>query len=116
MLKAADQPPSQVPPESSIGDIAGQLVDDAKAYANAEVEVAKAIAGEKANAVRTPLILLVGALFVAMGALNALCVAVFVALAVVMGPVLAGIVAFLLIGAVAAAMAWIGYSRLRDAL
>ena len=116
MLKTPDHPPSQVPPESSIGDIASQLVDDAKAYAKAEVGVAKAIAGEKANAVKTPLILLVGALFVAMGALNALCIAIFVALAALMGPVLAGIIAFLLIGAVAAAMAWIGYSRLRDAL
>ena len=55
-------------------------------------------------------------LFVAMAAINALCIAIFVALAALMGPLLAGIAAFLLIGAVAAVMAWVGYSRLRDAL
>lgn len=116
MLKTTETPPPQAPGESSIGDLASQLVDDAKAYAKAEVGVAKAIAGEKANAVKVPLILLAASVFVAMGALNALCIAIFVALATLMSPVLAGIVAFLLIGAVAAAMAWIGYSRLRDAL
>ena len=116
MLKATETPPSQAPADSSIGDLASQLVDDAKAYARAEVGVAKAIASEKANAAKVPLILLVGSLFVAMGALNALCIAIFVTLAALLGPLAAGIVAFVLIGGIAAVMAWFGYSKLRDVL
>jgi hypothetical protein len=116
MLKPADPP---VPPgsdDASIGELAGKLVDDAKAYAKAEVGVAKAIAGEKANAVKIPLILIVASVFVAFAALNALALAVVLVLATVMAPVLAGILAFLLIGGFAAVMAWVGYSKLRDVL
>ncbi len=102
--------------DRSIGELASQLVDDAKAYAKAEAGVARAIANEKANAVKVPIALLVASLFIAMGALNALCVAIFVGLAMLMSPVIAGIVAFILIGAVAAILGWIGVSRLRSAL
>jgi hypothetical protein len=116
MLKTPNQPPPPGSDESSIGDLASKLVDDAKTYARAEVGVAKAIASEKADAVKVPSILIVASVFVAMGALNALCVAIVIALATVMGPLVAGIVAFLLIGGVAGIMAWIGYSRLKDAL
>lgn len=111
MLKPADP----TPPESErpLGELASQLVDDAKAYARAEAEVAKAMAAEKANAVKTPLMLFAAATFVAMAALNALAVAIFVALDSLMGHLVAGILAFLLIGAVAAGLGWAGYSKLR---
>lgn len=116
MLKPAE--PTSVPgqPEASIGDLASQLVDDAKAYARAEVAVAKAIAKEKTDAAKTPLILLVVALFVAMAALNALAVGIFAALATLIGPLLGGIAAFVLIGTTAGILAWVGYSKLRSAL
>jgi hypothetical protein len=116
MLKTADHPPPPGSADSSIGELASKLVDDAKAYAKAEVGVAKAIAGEKASAVKVPLILIAASLFVAFAALNALALAVVLALATVMGPVLAGILAFLLIGGIAAIMAWAGYSKLKDVL
>ena len=116
MLKPAEPTTAPGQPEPSIGDLASGLVDDAKAYARAEADVAKAIAREKADAVKTPLILLVVALFVGMAALNALAVGVFAALATLMGPLLAAIAAFVLIGAVAGILAWLGYSKLRSAL
>ena len=116
MLKAPEPTTAPGQPEPSIGDLASQLVDDAKAYARAEADLAKAIAREKANAAKTPLILLVLALFVAMAALNALAVGIFAALATLMGPLLAGIAAFVLIGAAAGILAWAGYSKLRSAL
>ena len=114
MLKPADP----APPESErpIGEIAGRLVHDAKAYARAELDVAKAVASEKGNAVKTPLILMVAAMFVAMAALNALAVGIVIALAGVMPAILAAILGFLLVGAVAGAMAWAGYSKLRESL
>lgn len=114
MLKPAD--PAPPGSDRPIGDLAGQLVDDAKAFARAEVDVAKAIAGEKANAVKTPLILFAVATFVAMAALNALAVGVVIALDGVMPTILAAVLGFLLFGAIAGAMAWVGYSKLRKSL
>ena len=114
MLKPAGEgPPSGG--ERSIGELATQLVDDAKDYARAEVDLVKAIAVDKTRSLRVAAILLVAALFVAMGALNALSVAIFVGLAMLMSPVLAGIVAFVLIGAVAGLLAWAGIAKLKDA-
>jgi hypothetical protein len=102
--------------DRSFGQLASQLVDHAKAYARAEVDLAKAIAADKAKALRLGAILVVAAVFVAMGALNALCVAIFVALATLLGPLLAGVVSFVLIAAVAAVLGWVGVQKLRDAL
>lgn len=99
--------------ERPIGEIVTDLVDEGKAYAKAELDYAKALATAKAKALRAPAILLVAAAFVAMGALNALCVAIFVALATLMSPLIAGIVAFVLIGAVAAGLGWAGVEKLR---
>lgn len=111
MLKPVEVAPPH--DERAIGEIVSELVDEGKAYARAEVDYAKALATAKAKALRTPAILLVAALFVAMGALNALCVAIFVALATLMSPLIAGIVAFILIGAVAAGLGWAGVEKLR---
>jgi hypothetical protein len=102
--------------ERSFGELAGQLVDDAKAYARAEADLAKAIAADKANRLKVGAILLVVAAFVAMGALNALCIGIFALIATFLGPLLGGIVSFLLIGAVAGLLAWAGATKLRDAL
>ena len=111
MLKPTDPPPPDS--ERPIGEIFSDLVDDGKAYARAELNLAKAIAAAKAKAFRAPAILLVAATFVAMAALNALAVAIFVALAMLMNVLLAAIVAFVLIGSVAALIAWIGIEKLR---
>lgn len=120
MLKTTEQapppPPDLQPGEPSIGDLASRLVDDGKAYAKAELEVARATAIVKANALRTPAILFAVAAFVAMAALNALAVAIFVTLDRAMHPLLAGLVAFLLIGSVAGILAWAGYAKLRKTM
>jgi hypothetical protein len=115
MLKVTGDGP---PPggKRSFGDLASQLVDDAKAYAQAEVDLAKAKAADKVNRLKVGTILLIAAAFVAMGALNALCFGIFVLLATFLGPLLGGIVSFLLIGAVAGVLAWFGATKLRDAL
>jgi len=115
MLKPAGEGPSG-PGDRSFGELASQLVDDAKSYARAEVDLAKAVAAEKTKTLRVSAILLVAAAFVAMAAVNALCFGIFVGLAMLMNPVLAGIVAFVLIGAVAALLAWFGIAKLRESL
>lgn len=113
MLKPADPMPE--PEERPIGDIVGDLVDEGKAFARAELDLAKAMAAAKALALRTPIILLVVAAVVAMGAVNALCVAIFFALTTLMGPLLAGVTTFILVGALAALLAWLGVEKLRSA-
>jgi hypothetical protein len=99
-----------------IGDIVHQLIDDAKDYARAEVDLAKVIAADKTKRIRTAAAFLVAALFIAMGALNALCIGILLGFDTLMSPVLAGICAFLLIGAVAGLLAWIGIGKLRDSV
>ncbi|MGN6156294.1 MAG: phage holin family protein [Sphingomicrobium sp.] len=112
MLKPADPAPPDN--ERAIGDIVSDLVDDAKAYAQAELDLAKAIAADKARGLKIGAILLVASLVIAFGAITALSVGIFALLATFLGPLLGGIVAFLLIGAVAGLLAWAGIARVRD--
>jgi hypothetical protein len=113
MLKPAEPAPPK--DDRGIGDIVSDLIDDAKAYAQAEVELAKAIAADKARDLKVGGVLLVVALVVAFGAITALSVGIFALLATFLGPLLGGIVAFLLIGAVAGLLAWAGIAKVRDA-
>ena len=110
--------PDSTPPggERSFGELASQLIDDAKAYARAEVGVAKAIAADKAKAFKIAAILFGVAALVAIGAVSALSVAIFVALAMGMNVVLAGLLTFLIVAAIAGGFGWLGWQKLRDAL
>jgi len=114
MLKPTDTPPGGN--DRPIGELVSQLVDDGKAYAQAEIDLVKAIAADKAADARTAAILLGLALIVAFGAIVALCVGIVLALAAVMEPLLAGIVAFILIGGIAAILGWLGAQKIRAAL
>lgn len=112
MLKPAEPAPPET--ERPIGEIVSDLVDDAKAYAQAELDLAKAIAADKARGLKVGAILLVAALVVAFGAVTALSVGIFALLAGFLGPLLGGIVAFILIGAAAGGLAWAGIAKIRD--
>jgi hypothetical protein len=114
MLKPTDAPPGGN--ERPIGELVSQLVDDGKAYAQAEIDLVKAIAADKAAAARTAAIFLGLALFIAFGAIVALSVGIVLALATLIGPLLGGVVAFVLIGAVAALLGWLGAQKIRAAL
>ena len=116
MLRPPDLPPVKKGEEPEIGDLLGRLVDDAEAYARAELKVAKAIAEAKLEAAKRPVLLLATSLFFAQSALTVLAVAVAVALARFIGPLAAGVIAFLIFGGVAAVMIRVGWSRLRELL
>jgi hypothetical protein len=111
MLKAT----GPIPPggERPIGEIVSDLVDEGKAYARAEFNVAKAIAASKASGLKAPLILLSAALLVGMAALNALAVAVFILFALMMRPLFAALLAFALIAGLAALLGWLGVQKLK---
>ena len=114
--RGSPAPPGQLEPEGErpIGEIVGDLVADGKAYARAEFNVVKTIAASKASGLKAPLALLGAAMLVGMAALNALAVAVFIMLALVMRPLFAGLLAFVLIAAVAAFLGMLGVRKLRQ--
>jgi hypothetical protein len=114
MLKPADTPPGGS--DRPIGELVSQLVDEGKAYAKAEIDLVKAIAADKAATARTAAILLGLALFIAFGAIVALSVGIVLALAALIGPLLGGIVAFILIGAVAGLLGWLGAQKVKAVL
>lgn len=111
MLKPADPPMHPEPgPEPNgerpIGELVSELVDQGKAYAQAELGLAKAIASAKAASLKVPAILLGAALLVLQAAVTMLAVAAFFALLPLTGPVIAGLLAFLIFAAIAAGLGW----------
>ena len=108
MLQRSD---TAVPAADGIGDLVHRLVEDGKAYAQAEVNVYKTIASEKAASLRTPILLLVMAVFLAHAAFLTLIATLFVGLAQVMQPALAG-VTFVVLAALAGLLGYVGVSKL----
>jgi uncharacterized RDD family membrane protein YckC len=114
MLKPAE--PGPPPPERPIGELVHELVDEGKAYAQAEVELAKAIAAAKARALAVPAALFGICLIVALAAVTALALGLVLALAKFLGPLLAGIVGMAIFAAIAGLLAWIAVGRVKRAL
>jgi hypothetical protein len=111
MLKPAE--PTEAP-ERPIGELVSELVEEGKAYARAEVGLAKAIATAKAKALALPAGLFVAALLLAMTALNALAFGVVLALVKFIGPLAAGFIGMLIFAAIAGTLAWIGMQRVKQ--
>jgi hypothetical protein len=111
MLKPAD--PGPPPPERPVGDLVHELVEEGKAYARAEVGLARAIATAKARALALPAALLATAAILALAAVSALAAGVVIALARLIGPLAAGFVGMLLFAAIAGCLGWYGIERLR---
>ena len=112
MLKPPEPPPA---PDRPIGELVHELVEEGKAYARAEVGLARIIAIAKARALALPLALFGIALFVIMAALNALAFGVVLALAKFIGPLAAGVAGMLVFAAIAGGLVWFGIERARRA-
>ena len=115
MLKPTDQPE---PPSSErpVGELINELVEEAKAYARAEVALLKAIAESKARALILPAALFVTALVLALAAVTALAVGVVLTLTWYIGPLGAGFAGLIIFAALAGALGWYGARRLKDVL
>ena len=99
MLKPRNPPPGE--PES-LSNLFGRAKEDARAWAAAEIALCRTIATEKAKAYQLPLKMLAAALFLGHAALLVAVATLFVALAQVMNPALAGLVSVvILVGAAA---------------
>jgi len=114
MLKPAD--PGPPPPERPIGELVHELIEEGKAYAQAEIGLAKAIATAKAKALVVPAALFGVAFILALAAVVALAVGVVIALAKFLGPLLAGLVGLLIFAGLAGLLGWIGAERVRRVL
>ena len=112
MLKRSDEP--YAPEPEGIGDLFHRLVEDGKAYAQAEVNLYKTIGTERAKALKTPAIMLVAAYFLGWGAFLALVATLFVGLDSFMSPVLAGILTVLIVGGLAGVLAMMGIKKARE--
>ena len=111
MLKPAE--PGPPPPDRPIGELVNELIEEGKAYARAEIGLAKAIATAKAKALALPAALFGSAFILALAAVTALALGVVLALQSYVGPLAAGLVGLLLFAAIAGGLGWWGYQRLR---
>jgi hypothetical protein len=109
MLKPVDPGPDQ---ERPIGDLVHELIEEGKAYARAEIGLAKAIATAKGKALIVPAILFGTAFILALAGVTALAVGVVMALAKFIGPLAAGFIGLLIFGAIAGLLGWYGAQRL----
>ena len=114
MLKPVD--PAPLPPERPVGELVHELIEEGKAYARAEIGLAKAIAAAKGKAMALPAALFGAAFVFALAAVTALAVGVVEALATLVGPLAGGILGLVIFAGIAGALGWYGYARLRRAL
>ena len=110
MLKPVDPGP---PPERPIGELVHELIEEGKAYAQAELGLAKAIAAAKARALVIPAALFGAAFVCALAAVTALAVGVVLALSKFIGPLLGGVAGLVIFAGVAGGLGWYGAQRLR---
>jgi len=86
--------------ESSIGELFGRVTEDARAFARAEIALYRTIATHRVSKARNGAIALVAALFLVNAALITLFVCIALALALHIGPLLAGLAVFVVVGIV----------------
>jgi small ligand-binding sensory domain FIST len=101
--------------EKPIGELFGQLIDEGKAYARAELGLAKASAEAKADELKWPAILIFSALLFAQAAGTVAAVTIALALATLIGPLAGGIIAILLAAGAAYLLYAAGMARLKAA-
>ena len=93
--------------EKPIGELFGQLVDDGKAFAKAELGLAKASAEAKANAAKMPALLGGAALLFLIAGVVVLCMTMALTLATLIGPLAGGLVATIITFAIAGLLGWL---------
>ena len=87
--------------ERPIGELFGQLIDQGKAYAKAELGLAKATAEAKADAAKKPVLLGAAASLFLIAGVVVLCMTLALALATLVGPLAGGLIASLVTFAIA---------------
>jgi hypothetical protein len=115
MLKPPE-PAEEPQAERPVGELVHQLVEQGKAYAEAELALAKAMAIAKVKALAWPAGIFFVALLASQATITVLAVAAFYALSLAMNPLLAGLLASLIFAAITASLVWYALHRLRQIL
>ena len=117
MLKPAEPGPGGPDPaeERPIGELVSQLIEDGKAYAKAEFDVARAIAAAKADTLKLPAILFGAAFLFLQAAVVVFGMTLYLTLVSRLGPFLSGLIATLICLGVAGGLAWYAVRRLKEA-
>ena len=102
--------------EKPIGELVHQLIEDGKAYAAAELNVAKTTAMAKVDAVKLPAILLGAAFLFLQAGVILLGMTIYLTLVSRLGPFLSGLIATLLMLGIAGGLAWYARKRLQEDL
>jgi hypothetical protein len=118
MLKPAEPGQSGPDPaeERPIGELVQQLIEDGKAYVQAEFGVAKAVAAEKVEGFKLPAILFGAAFLFLQGAVVVLGMTVYLTLVSRLGPFLSGLIATALCLGIAGGLAWYAVKRLKEVM
>jgi len=95
--------PAGDPRDESIGDLLGRLIDDGRSYAEAELELYKAIAAYRGVRARRALVALAASRFLPVSSVTALMIGMVTGLSQYLSPFLAGL-------AVGVPMAGAGYA------
>lgn len=111
MLKPPGSGPQ--PPERPVGELVHELIENGKAYARAEIGLAKAIAAAKGKALAVPAAMFGIAFLCGLAAIVALAVGVVMVLSIFIGPLAAGFVGMLIFAAIGGVLGWAGYNKLR---
>ncbi len=98
-----------------IGTLVGQLVEDGKGYARAELGYYRALATERMRAAKSGVIFLAAGLVLLHGALIALFVGLVLSLATLIGPFWAMLIVVLVASVIGGLLAKIGLSHLARA-
>lgn len=113
MLKPANEPMQSGEDERPIGDIVSQLVDEGKAYAVAEIALAKAQVEAKIAVYKVPAAMLFGALLFAQAAVTVLAVTVALAMATLVGPLAGGLFGVLFAAGGAYLLYWLAMQKVK---
>ena len=97
--------------KAGIAQLFGQLVEDGKAYAQAEIGYVRALAGERLRAAKSGVIFVIAGLILLHGALIALFVGLVLSLATLVGPLWATMIVVGVATIIGGILAKIGLSR-----
>jgi hypothetical protein len=101
--------------EPSVGDLVERLIDDGRAYAEAEVNLARARIEQRVASYRTAAIFGGSAVAAALVALICFAVTLVLALASLIGPLAGGLAATLLVAALAGGLFYVASDKWRKA-
>ena len=116
MLRPPNDDQPGHPPDQPVGELISRVLEEGRAYAIAELNVVKAMAEERVSAFKLPAIAFIAALLVSQAAIIVLALGITMALAALIGPLLAGIVGFVVFSGLACGVGWWAFTKAREAL